>query len=154
MRPQSLRHHGGQVSLPGGKIEDGESALQAALREFEEELGLPLPHATYCGSLTPLYVYGSDNLVSPIVLVGQAPVIPWQPDLFEVDRVIELPLERLLSQQPAVGLLRNRRLINAGEIVGEFKFNAPAIGYEGHRVWGATAILLGELSDLFKQFRS
>ncbi len=153
MRPQSLRHHGGQVSLPGGKMEDGESALQAALREFEEELGLPLPHVTYCGRLPPLYVYGSDNLVSPIVLVGKAPVIPWQPDLFEVDRVIELPLEQLLIKQPAVGLLRNRRLINAGETVGEFKFNAPAIRYEGHRVWGATAILLGELSDLFKQFR-
>jgi len=148
MRPQSLRHHGGQVSLPGGKIESGESDLQAALREFEEELGVPVKEPKFCGALPPLYLYTSDNIVSPIVLVSAAPTVPWQPDLFEVDRVIELPLEVLLSRKSPSHLSRQRRLMRGDETVGEFRFRAPVFRYDEHHVWGATAMLLGELGDL------
>ena len=108
-RPKSLNHHGGQVSLPGGKVELGESDLQAAVREFQEELGVSLEHATCCGALPPIYVYGSDNLVSPQVLFGNASADPWQPDLLEVDRVIELPLE----------VLRTRRSIETAMLLAE-----------------------------------
>ena len=152
MRPQSLRHHGGQVSLPGGKIEHGESDLQAALREFDEELGVALDQSLFCGTLTPLYVYSSDNLVSPIVLVGAAPATSWQPDLFEVDRVIELPLEVLLNKKPTDHVSRHRRLLRHDKPVGEFSFKAPVFRYEGHRVWGATAMLLGKLGSLIDGF--
>jgi 8-oxo-dGTP pyrophosphatase MutT (NUDIX family) len=153
MRPKSLRHHGGQISLPGGKIETGESDLQAALREFEEELGVSLSQATFCGTLPPIYVYASDNLVSPIVLVGDAPSVAWQPDLFEVDRVFELPLEVLLSKKPMSFFSRQRHIMRGDEAVGSFQFKTPVFHHEGHRIWGATAMLLAELSDLFRQFR-
>ena len=149
-RPKSLKHHGGQVSLPGGKVELGESDLQAAVREFQEELGVSLDHATCCGALPPIYVYGSDNLVSPQVLFGNASADPWQPDLLEVDRVIELPLEVLRTRRSIVHVPRSRSLMRDGKIVAEFSFRAPAIRFAEHRVWGATAMLLAELADLFE----
>jgi 8-oxo-dGTP pyrophosphatase MutT (NUDIX family) len=142
-RPKSLKHHGGQVSLPGGKVEIGESDLQAAQREFHEELGVSIEHATHCGSLPPIYVYASDNLVSPIVLVGAAPQVSWEPDLLEVDRVIELPLEVLKSKRSLVRVTRKRAITT-----GEFKLRTPAIRYNEHRIWGATAMLLMELAEL------
>jgi len=152
MRPKSLKHHGGQISLPGGKVELGESDLQAALREFHEELGLPLVHPLCCGSLSPLYVYGSDNLVSPLVMVAEAPKTPWQPDLLEVDRVIELPVEVLHSNHTRVRVKRTRAILRDNQSIGELKFTAPAYRYKNFRIWGATAMLLAELGSLLKAF--
>lgn len=151
MRPKSLKHHGGQISLPGGKVELGESDLQAAMREFHEELGVALEQPLCCGSLPPLYVYASDNLVSPLVIVAAAPKSPWQPDLLEVDRVIELPIEVLLGKHSRVRVKRNRIIFRDTETVGEFQFSAPAYRFEEFRIWGATAMLLGELAELLKQ---
>lgn len=150
MRPKSLKHHGGQVSLPGGKVELGESDLQAAMREFAEELGVSLDHAIPCGTLPPIYVYASDNLVSPIVLVADAPREEWKPDLLEVDQVIELPTEVLLSKHSRVRVTRRRAIRRADTIVGEFSFRAPAYRFNEHRIWGATAMLLGELAELLR----
>lgn len=152
MRPKSLKYHGGQISLPGGKVELGESDLQAAMREFQEELGLGLEQPLCCGSLPPMYVYASDNLVSPMVIVASALTSPWQPDLLEVDRVIELPLEVLLGKHTRVRVKRSRAIRRDNESRGEFKFRAPAYRFEDCRIWGATAMLLGELADLLKRF--
>ncbi len=153
-RPKSLKHHGGQVSLPGGKVELGESDLQAAQREFQEELGVAIDQATCCGTLPPLFVYGSDNLVSPIVLVGAAPQLPWQPDLLEVDRIIELPIEVLRSRHAIVQITRSRAIKHGNTIVGEFKFRTPAIRFDEHHIWGATAILLSEVAGLLEALPS
>ncbi|MGV3486333.1 MAG: NUDIX hydrolase [Planctomycetaceae bacterium] len=152
-RPKSLKHHGGQVSLPGGKVEPGESDLQAAMREFQEELGVSLEHATCCGALPPIYVFGSDNLVSPLVLFGEASTDPWRPDLLEVDQVIEMPLEVIRTGRYMVRVTRTRELRRDLTVVGEFKFRTPAIRYGVHRIWGATAMLLAELADLFPPLR-
>lgn len=147
-RPKSLKHHGGQVSLPGGQVEPGESDLQAAMREFQEELGVSLETAICCGSLPPIYVYASDHLVSPLVLVGEAPRQAWQPDLLEVDRVIEIPLEVLRHKAYWEQVSRSRFLTRDLTTVGEFMFRAPAIRFQEHRIWGATAMLLTELADI------
>jgi 8-oxo-dGTP pyrophosphatase MutT (NUDIX family) len=145
-RPKSLRHHGGQVSLPGGKVELGESDLNAALREFTEELGVALENPIVCGTLPPLYVFASDNLVSPIIFAADAPRTNWQPDLLEVDQVIELPASVLTSRESIVRMSRVRQITRDGQIIGEFKLKTPAYRLGPHRIWGATAILLAELA--------
>jgi len=150
VRPKSLKHHGGQVSLPGGKVEFGESDLQAAAREFHEEMGVALDDVVCCGSLPPIYVYASDNLVSPMVLVAAAPSGPWKPDLLEVDRVIELPLEVLELKRSKVKVTRTRQVVHNAEVVGQFRFRAPAFRHGEDRIWGATAMLLAELADLLR----
>jgi len=148
LRPKSLKHHGGQISLPGGKVELGESDLQAAMREFHEELGIAIHEPSCCGSLPPVYVYASDNLVSPIVITAAAPSLPWEPDLLEVDRVIELPIEVLGMRRSRVRITRRRAIQREHQTVDEYKFTSPAFRFEDHRIWGATAMLLGELAGL------
>ncbi len=148
LRPKTLKHHGGQVSFPGGKVELGESDLQAAMREFEEELGLSLVDPIHCGSLPPLYVFASNNLVSPQVLVAQAPSQAWRPDVVEVERVIELPLETLL-QPKAHAVIKRARIVRVdGDTVDEFKLDIPSYAYQSARIWGATAMLLEDLSRI------
>ncbi|MEE2938046.1 MAG: NUDIX domain-containing protein, partial [Planctomycetota bacterium] len=61
LRPKSLQHHAGQVCLPGGRLEGDENPSQAALREFEEELGVRPQVTCHCGELSALYVYASNN---------------------------------------------------------------------------------------------
>lgn len=96
-RPQALSHHGGQVCLPGGRIEAGETPIEAALREYEEELGVPVDVLEIIGRLVPIYVFASDNLVETLVVTANTPQRHWQPDPAEVDEVIEMPLEGLLN---------------------------------------------------------
>lgn len=96
-RPTTLSHHGGQVCLPGGRIESGESPTQAALREYEEELGVKPEGITEIGCLSPIYVFASDNWVETIVMTTQTPRGPWRPDPVEVDQVIEMPLSAIAN---------------------------------------------------------
>ena len=91
-RPRSLKHHGGQICLPGGRLEPGESPKEAALREFEEELGVRPQQVVDCGELDTQYVYNSNNRVHPVVAMIDAPERPWRPDPVEVDEVIPLLL--------------------------------------------------------------
>lgn len=92
-----MTHHGGQICLPGGRIEAGESAVDAALREYEEELGLPVDVIRCAGSLRPIYVFASDNLVDTLVFTARTPTEDWNPDPVEVDDVIEMPVATLLE---------------------------------------------------------
>ena len=95
-RQQGLGIHSGQICFAGGGIEPGETAEVAALRECEEELGwCPGPEALL-GRLSPIYVYASNNLVTPIVsVVDESP--QWTPDRREVASVLEVPVEHLCS---------------------------------------------------------
>jgi 8-oxo-dGTP pyrophosphatase MutT (NUDIX family) len=94
-RPTFLSHHGGQVCLPGGRIEPGESAATAAVREYREELGVALEITAWLGTLDPMYVFASDNRVEAWVVTAETPASPWRPDPSEVAEVIEMPLGAL-----------------------------------------------------------
>lgn len=153
-RPVTLSHHGGQICLPGGKIESGETSCQAALREYEEELGVPINAPVLCGSLTPIYVFGSDNVVETLVVCGDSPLTDWQPDPVEVDRVIELPLhslgETFESQLNLRKQVRNGK-VALGDGVFHYEFSHHAFSIRDvhgaeFEIWGATAMLLEELS--------
>jgi 8-oxo-dGTP pyrophosphatase MutT (NUDIX family) len=135
-RPAALTRHGGQISLPGGRIEPGETSSSAAQRELIEELGVG--HSmTQLGQLPERYVYASDYVVTPhVAWVDAAP--SWIPDAREVERVVELPLEVLFS--PAcLGQMVIRR--------GPLSFSTPCFAYGSDRIWGVTAVILAELAD-------
>jgi 8-oxo-dGTP pyrophosphatase MutT (NUDIX family) len=138
-RPNTLLHHGGQISLPGGTVEPGESSADAALRELAEELGVCSP-CEMIGQLPGVYVYASDFLVTPW-LAATPHIASWNPRASEVERILELPLDVLLDPQ-AVGAM----MIDRGPI----SFRAPCFRFADDSIWGATAIILAELAGLLR----
>lgn len=173
-RPTTLRHHGGQICFPGGRIEPGESAELAALREFEEELGVGLGAVSTCGRLPQQYVYASDNQVTPHVFVAKRPDVDWSPDPVEVDEVIEMPLSALTDEPVIEPISQNREIKTRqasgtrplsptrsaslhpprGSVNGEngtrFQFHAPAYSFGNYRIWGATAVILNHLAQCLR----
>lgn len=148
LRPTSLQHHGGQVCLPGGQLESGESIDAAALREFEEELGVRPEVTRRCGELSTLYVYSSDNLVHPVVITIAPPTQPWKPDPAEVDQVIPLPLSVLLDESARTVLEKRKPVRSAAGEVGSLRFRAAAFEHQDHLIWGATAMILDQLAQV------
>ena len=148
LRPKSLKHHGGQICLPGGRVEQDEDVEQAALREFSEELGVTAEITQRCGELSSQYVYASDNLVHPVVFVMERPKTPWRPDPVEVDEVILIPLDALTDPGSRRSIHRSRSLSRDGQQVGRLQFRAGAIEHRGRTIWGATAMILDELAQM------
>ncbi len=148
LRPLTLNHHGGQICLPGGRIEANESPLDAALREYEEELGVKADVVTICGELRQQYVFGSDNRVHPIVVTAEPPSCDWAPDPVEVDEVVLLPLKSLLQTANRTVIKQTKPVRQDGNVVGELVFSAPAFQCGNHLIWGATAMILSDLAQL------
>jgi len=135
-RPAALRQHSGQVSFPGGRQDPADESLVAtALRETCEELGLCDAGVELLGQLTPLFVPPSNFLVHPVV--GYLPSQPvFEPNPYEVETVIHVPLANLLD----TSLQLREPWTFAGGV-----FDIPFYAFAGYKVWGATAIMLGEL---------
>lgn len=133
VRAETLRH-GGQVSLPGGVIEPGETFAQAALREAHEEVGLPLDDVRVLGSLTPLDIPVSGFRLHPVVAARET-----RPSLVpsdgEVAKILEVPVEALLDPASLKSSERHR--------MGE-TLRVPAFHVAGAEIWGATAMVLSE----------
>lgn len=145
LRPDAISHHAGQVALPGGQLEQRETPEQAAIREFEEELGVRPVIRQCCGELSTQFVYASDNRVHPLVFLIDPPTTPWSPDPVEVAEVIELPLLSLSDPDSRIDTIRHRTLWRDGRPVGELAFRAPTFRCQPRPIWGATAIILDEL---------
>lgn len=136
LRPASMKHHAGQVGLPGGCNEPGESASQCALREMEEELGVSVDQAEAIGQLPPMLVFASNFHVTTIV-AASAERPDFRPNSNEVEELFEVPLAQILD----------RRRWQATVIKhGQLEFNAPSFALRGCHLWGATGVILGELS--------
>lgn len=143
LRPTHLPDHAGQVSLPGGRREGQESSWQTACREMREELGFPIESLMRLGELPRLYVYASRHDVTPVVAIGTSfPELTPCPE--EVARVLLLPIDELLELVPT------ERAMTRGAMV----FRAPGFWVDGHWVWGATAMILGELRDWLLRIES
>lgn len=132
--------HSGQISLPGGAQEPGETAIQTALRETREELGVTGP-VEILGNLTCLYIPPSDYEVRPVVgYVLEHPV--WRPDPTEVAEVLDFPLAWLVDD--------GHKVTEAWEF-GGLTMDVPWYDVSGHKVWGATAIMLSEFEQRLRQ---
>ena len=135
VRRDDLPHHPGQISFPGGRRESGETLVETALREAEEEVGLPPPHVDVLGELSPLYIPPSNFCVHPFV--GAATTLPpLSPQDAEVAAVLRVPLSVLLdpsTRQMAPWTLRGRTV------------DVPFFAVDSYTVWGATAMMLAEL---------
>jgi 8-oxo-dGTP pyrophosphatase MutT (NUDIX family) len=140
-RTESGGTHSGQISFPGGRCEEGESLTRTALREAEEELGIPASEVHVLGALNRLYIPPSDFDVLPTV--GYLPRRPaWHPQHSEVAEVLETPLSILLDESIKGGETHQRNGV-------DFYISFYHIG--GHKVWGATAIMLSELEMRLRQ---
>ncbi len=134
LRTDRVLHHRGQISFPGGEQHPGESIEATALRETQEELGFDLAAARIIGRLTPLYIPRSNYCVYPTVaLLPNVPVFRPQPD--EVAEVIEVPIAHLAN---AANLKRETWTLSGRDAV------VPFYEFSGHKIWGATAMILAE----------
>jgi 8-oxo-dGTP pyrophosphatase MutT (NUDIX family) len=137
LRADTVRH-GGQVSMPGGVVEPGETFEQAALREAREEIGLELDGVRVLGALTPIDIPVSGFRLHPVVALADD-----QPRLraadAEVARILEIDLDLLLDRA-AIGW---RQLTRDG-----VTRNVPALLVAGVDIWGATAMVLAEFLTL------
>lgn len=136
--------HAGQISFPGGSVDPGdESAAATALRETEEEVGIPRERISLLGALTPLYIPVSNFLVDPFV--GYLPERPvFTPQETEVARILELPLADFLA--PTARRTGTRKLSNG--------INLPETPYwhiQGEEIWGATSMMTAELVALLRE---
>lgn len=134
-RPRAMRNHPGQVAFPGGKIDPGEDAVTAALREAEEELALPREAVRVIGT-SDVYHTGTGFLVTPVVGVVP-PGLTLTPNPAEVEAWFEAPLATLLD--PANWTTNevfwqgmNRRYLE--------------LEWQGFRIWGVTAAIIANLS--------
>lgn len=141
-RPEYMGAHSGQVSLPGGKAEDGEDAIATALREGEEEIGVTANQLNVLGKLTDFFVIPSNFMVTPVVAYADI-LPPLKPDPREVARILTGNLKSL-AQQDAI---RNKEILAAGQ----YRMMAPHFEIEGEVVWGATAMILNELCDVVRE---
>jgi 8-oxo-dGTP pyrophosphatase MutT (NUDIX family) len=143
VRDTQLPQHPGQISLPGGAIDPGESNDAAALREAEEEIGVRTRDVRIVGALSSLWIPVSNFVLTPIV--GVTDTRPaFQLRLGEVSAIIEAPLDHLRDPSRVRWATRTRR----GEPI-----DYPYIAIDDHAIWGATAMVLGEAIALFTEER-
>ncbi|HTR03186.1 MAG TPA: CoA pyrophosphatase [Thermoanaerobaculia bacterium] len=137
-RTETVEHHRGQISFPGGvEEEEDETAFQTAVRETDEELGIPPEDVRLLGALSPL-VTVTDFFVEPFVGAIPYPHV-LRPAEAEIAEVIDVPVAALLSP----GVLEERVLPGRVE---------PTLFYHhgDHVIWGATARMLKELLDALR----
>ena len=134
VRATGLARHAGQVSLPGGATDPGETLAQAALREASEEIGVDPSSVRVLGELTPVHVIVSGFTLHPIVgVTDQKPEFVAAPG--EVGEILEVRLDDL----------RDASRIGRGTRIREgVAVEYPYFDLMGHQVWGATAMVLGE----------
>lgn len=134
-RPSNMRSHPGQVAFPGGKIDPGESAEEAALREAWEELGIPPQAVTVIGA-SDTYRTGSGYAITPVIAVV-SPDLPLQPNPTEVAAWFEAPVDFVFD--PA------NHTVHSGIWQGQER-RYIEIMWQQHRIWGVTAGIIANLA--------
>lgn len=135
-RPSHMKHHAGQIALPGGRIEKGETAIETALRETWEEIGITSDQIEVLGSLSELYVQVSRFQIHPFVgWLKKKPEFIINKN--EVEKTISFPLQLLKNSSEEVEL---------NTISGLLK--VPCVQFEAEIIWGATAMILLEFADV------
>lgn len=141
-RPDYMGTHGGQISLPGGKAEPGESIIDTALREAEEEIGVVANQIEILGTLSEFFVIPSNFIVTPVV--GYLKGTPqFYPDPKEVVKILRGSLNELVRDDA----VRTKEIMAARM----FPMLAPHFEIESEIVWGATAMILNEFRMVVRE---
>lgn len=134
-RPTTMRDHPGQVAFPGGKLDDGEDAIAAALREAEEELALKRGHVRLIGT-TDRYQTGTGFDITPVLGVIP-PDLPLKPHPREVEDWFEVPLRLVFDEQQWT----QHEAFWRGAMRSYLELH-----WQGFRIWGVTAAIIFNLS--------
>ncbi|AKM07233.1 CoA pyrophosphatase [Pelagerythrobacter marensis] len=134
-RPAGMRNHPGQVAFPGGKIDPGENAIQAALREAEEELAMQRAQVRIVGA-TDRYQTGTGFDITPVLGVVP-PDLPLVPNPGEVEAWFEAPLDIMLDRDNWT----EHEVFWNGATRRYLEYH-----HEGFRIWGVTAAIIANLS--------
>ncbi len=140
-RPSSMKDHAGQIAMPGGKMENNESAAETALRETWEETGISPEKIEILGRLSDLYVQVSKFMIHPVV--------GWTENFdglhinhHEVEKVVFFPIKLITDKieeteiQTLTGILK-----------------VPCVKFDGEIIWGATSMILTEFVDSLRGYR-
>jgi len=140
-RSTGKHKHSGQISLPGGKKEKSDANIEeTALRETFEEIGINPSKINVLGELTQLYIPVSNFIVHPIIGIAED-ALSFDISEYEVAELIEISINDLFNSN------------NKYEFVFEkngYKIEAPYFNANGHKIWGATAMILSELQQILK----
>lgn len=140
-RTQTVEHHRGQISLPGGAREADEKLSSTAIRETQEEIGIYAYDVDLIGALSPLFVPVTGFIINPFVGIINENFDP-QPAPEEVETVISVHVNELLNDDNELQEKRNLR---------GYDMNIPYFLLSGHKVWGATAMILSEFKTVLKE---
>lgn len=135
VRRDDMRTHAGQVAFPGGRIDPNEDAVAAALREAEEEIGLP-PAAVRVAGILSDYRTITDYRVTPVVGIVPAG-LDLAPHEAEVAALFEVPLDEALDRARH----HRRSALFRGRLRHYYE-----IEWDRHRIWGATAAMIVNLA--------
>jgi 8-oxo-dGTP pyrophosphatase MutT (NUDIX family) len=135
-RRSDLRRHAGEISFPGGRKDPEDADLTTtALREAEEEIGLPRSQVDLLGELPPTSTFVTNYVIHPFV--GTIPTgVAWQVSAREVDAVLELPLKAVRAARTKTEIERRG-----------MTFETDAYVIDDHVIWGATARILEHLLE-------
>jgi 8-oxo-dGTP pyrophosphatase MutT (NUDIX family) len=134
--------HSSQISFPGGKEELQDKTLEiTALRETEEEVGIPMNKVKIIRQCSEIYIPPSNFLVTPYLGFSNEN-LQFIPNPEEVQRVLELPIHQLLDDKTIVQTKMTTSYAT--------DIDVPAFLVENFLIWGATAMILNELKELFK----
>lgn len=145
LRSDNLTTHKGQISLPGGRKNNNETIVQAALREAEEEIHLHSDYVKVIGNLTTIYVPPSNSIIHPIIaIVGEEhPQFYAQPT--EVEEIFTVHLDALSYESIKIGVRDG---------TSGMRFKAPYWDIHPRvALWGASAMILCELRDLYEEWQ-
>lgn len=149
-RTDALRHHAGQVSFPGGRVEAGDrDACAAALRETAEEVGIAAALIQPLGYLDPLRTVTGFRVLPMVAVI--TPDYVASPDPREVDEVFEVSFDYLMSPSN----LRSMQVTLGGRprTVLEFVGSGSSAGSSGRRIWGVSASILLNLRERMENTR-
>ena len=139
-RTNTVEHHKGQISLPGGMLEKGESHKEAAIRETFEELGVQSEDINIIGPLTPLYIPISNFKIFPFVgWIKSNPKLNIQSK--EVSKVFSPSIFSLMDPQT--------KKIKDSILLGQ-KVKIPFFNLKNEVVWGATSMIISEFKNILK----
>jgi 8-oxo-dGTP pyrophosphatase MutT (NUDIX family) len=139
-RTDELKHHKGQISLPGGTQEGNEKLIDTALRETYEEIGINKTSISIIGTITPLFVPVTGFMIYPFIGYSLNKLNP-KPDPVEVATIFSVNISDLLNKENRTTEQRNIR---------GYDVQVPYFKLNDYQVWGATSMILSEFRDLIK----